>query len=256
MSELKKSELKGPDAFQVRLFGVMNWFLANKRQIGLMLLPVAIVAAGGFIWQAVSGKLKDGRLKELARIEDKYSAETESAFKKADAAAKASGKVKPDHSASLADYTEYAKKNPGSEEGWLAGLRAANITLDKDEPSQADLDSALKLVEPVIAKSIASPFHQTTARLLAMAILEDLKRYDDAIAQAKILIETVSDDLKSRVLLNKARVEISRATASAKKEDKEEARNTLNAIIEKHSSSEEAGKARAMLTSLTAIATN
>ena len=256
MSELKKSELKGPDAFQVRLFGVMNWILVNKRQIGLLLLPVAIAAAGGFIWQAISGKLKDGRLKELARIEDKYSTETETAFKKADAASQAAGKVKPDHSGSLAAYTEYAKKNPGSEEGWLAGLRAANITLDKDEPSQADLESALDLVQPVIAKSISSPFHQTAARLLAMAILEDLKRYDEALAQAKILVETVSDDLKSRVLLGKARIEMARAAASAKKEDREEAKNTLNAIIEKHSSSEEAGKARAMLTGLSAIATN
>ncbi|NBQ63785.1 MAG: hypothetical protein EBU40_16050, partial [Proteobacteria bacterium] len=120
----------------------------------------------------------------------------------------------------------------------------------------ADLESALDRVQPVIAKSISSPFHQTVARLLAMAILEDLKRYDEALAQAKILVETVSDDLKSRILLGKARVEMARASASTKKEDREEAKNTLNAIIEKHSSSEEAGKARAMLTGLSAIATN
>jgi hypothetical protein len=256
MSELKKSELKGPDAFQVRMYSILNWFLTNKKQVGLMLLPVALVAVGGFIWGAVSSKLKDGRLKELARIEDQYSAETEAAFKKADPAAQAAGKIKPDHSGSLAAYRDYAKANPGTEEGWLAGLRATNITIDKDQPSQEDFDAALKLVEPVIAKSIASPFHQTTGRLLALSILEDLKRYDDALSQAKVLLETIGDDMKPRVLLSKARIELAKATASAKKEDKEEAKSTLNTIIEKHSSSDEAGKARAMLTELSAIAAN
>jgi len=243
MSELKKSEIKGPDAFQTRMFRLMNWALINKKQVGLVLLPLLVVAAGGFIWQAVTGKIKDGRLKELARIEDQYSSETEAAYKKADPAAQAASKIKADHTASLAKYLDFNKANPGNEEGWLAGLRATNISLDKDTVTQADLEAAIKIVEPVIAKSMASPFHQTIGRLMAMAILEDLKRYDDALKQAGTLLGTVSDDLKPRILLGKARIEIA-------KNSRDDAKATLNTILEKHGSSDEATKARALLATI------
>ena len=217
--------------------------LLNKKQVGLVLLPVVLVAAGGFVWQAISAKIKDSRLKELARIEDQYSSETESAYKKADPAAQASGKVKPDHTASLAAYLQFIKANSGNEEGWLAGLRATNITLDKDQVLSGDLEAALNIVEPVIAKSSASSFHQSMSRLMAMAILEDLKRYDDALKQAATLLGTVNDELKPRILLGKARIEIA-------KNARDDAKATLNLILEKHGSSDEATKARALMATI------
>ena len=247
MSELKKSEIKGPDALQVRIFSTLNWLMLNKKQMGLVLLPVVLVAAGGFVWQAVTNKMKDTRLKALAKIEDQFGAETEQAYKKANPAgqpgAQPDAKVQPDHGASLLKYAEFAKENPGNAEGWLAGLRATNISLDKEQLAQGDLEAALKLVEAVIAKSTASPFHQTAGRLMAMAILEDLKRFDDALKQSATLMGTVNDDLKPRILLGKARIELA-------KNAKDDAKATLNVIIEKHGTSDEAAKARALMATI------
>ena len=109
--------------------------------------------------------------------------------------------------------------------------------------AQGDLEAALKLVEAVIAKSTASPFHQTAGRLMAMAILEDLKRFDDALKQSATLMGTVNDDLKPRILLGKARIELA-------KNAKDDAKATLNVIIEKHGTSDEAAKARALMATI------
>ncbi|MEY4631366.1 MAG: hypothetical protein RIQ81_1486 [Pseudomonadota bacterium] len=250
MTEIKKAELKGPDAFQARIFIAINWLVANKRQVGLFLLPLVVVAVAGFTWQAVSGHLKNRRMADLAGIEEKYAKETEEAFKKADPAS--AGKVTPDHSASLASYLDFAKKHPGNEEGWTAGLRAANILLDKEAPEH---ESARKQIEAVVAKSTASRFHQILGRFMLLAVLEDTKQYDEALKHAAALSGILDaeqprksegksplvTEIKPRLLLSKARIELA-------KNSKDDARATLNSIIKDHGFSEEAATARAMLT--------
>lgn len=252
MSTMNKAELKGLDQFQARIFKLINWFLLNKRQVAMVLLPVVLVAAAGFAWQAIAKQAKNKRLEALAKIESVYSQENEQAYKAAEAAAQAAGKsdplkldskIKPDHSGSLASYLAFAKENSDKEEGWIAGLRATAITAEQSDGSQEALASALAIIEPVIARSTASSFHQVTSRMVAMSLLEDLKRYDDAAKQAETLLGLVGDDLKPKILLTKARLDVARNAL-------DEARVALTTILEKHDTAAEAAKARAMLGSI------
>jgi len=244
MVELSKAEIKGPDAIQTRLAGLLSWIVDNSNTLGLLLLPLLVIAFAGLGWQKWVEHKKGGRMDELAAIEQQFEKESEDAAAKplpvAKDAAKADKPVtpsKPDHTGSQAAFLAFARKYPDKEEGWTAGLRAASIMLEKDTP---EFEPATKEIAAVVEKSTASPFHQVLARSMYLAVLEDAKNYDEAMKQATALLGIVNDDFKPQVLLGKARIELA-------KNSKEDAKATLNSIIEKHAASQEASMARAML---------
>jgi predicted negative regulator of RcsB-dependent stress response len=245
MVENNKSELKGADAIQTRLAGILGWIVDNSKTLGLFLLPLLIVGLAGLGWQQYAKRQKGARMDELAAVEQQFEKESEDAANKAisstidggKAATDPASRPKPDHSGSQAAFLALFRKYPDREEGWTAGLRAANIMLDKDNP---EFDAASKEIAAVVEKSTASAFHQVVGRSMHMAVLEESKQYDDAMKQASALLGLVNDDFKPRVLLGKARIELA-------KNSKDDAKATLNTIIEKHAGSEEAATARAML---------
>ena len=82
-------------------------------------------------------------------------------------------------------------------------------------------------------------FYQVQVRLMYVAMLEELKKFDDAIAQLEIVQPLASEELHARILLTKARLQM-----EAGKND--EAKKTLDIIITTQASTPEARQAIAL----------
>lgn len=277
MSEkLNQKALKGPDQFQEKAIVIFDWILKQKRQLGALVAGVIIVMAVGLGWQAMSTHLASKRLDALGALEAQYDKESEAAQKQREAIQKqiealaevpaakdAAGKeikkpeakpaedpavaakkkalekqrddLKPDHTVSLEKYRAFATEHAGKTEGWFAGIRAAGILMEQKKEAEAR-----PLVEKVAQESLNDKFYQVQSRLFLVGLKEDAGEYDAALKDLDVLSGLVDDEFKPKVLLAKGRIQYF-------KDAKPEAKTTLSELVEKHSSSPEAQKARGIL---------
>jgi len=138
---------------------------------------------------------------------------------------------KADHKVSLEKFVAFFKSHQGSKEGWRAGMAAVGI-LVKDK----NLAEASDILKTLLEKSKGIDFYQVQVRLMYIGILEDLKKFEDALAQVEIVQSLASEELKPRVLLTKARIQIEVGKA-------DEANKTLDLIMTTYASSPEARQA-------------
>lgn len=258
--KISEKILKKPDAFQVFFFRVFNWLRLQQQSLALATIPLILVLGGVGGWQYYNYKMTDQRRIKLAEIERVFSNEekesnklktkiqeeirkiekaAEDAKKEADkvlieAKRKDIEKIAPNHKESIAQFTAFYQANEKNPEGWRAGMAVVeNLVKDKK------LEDASTILSTIMKHSMGIEFYQVQVRFYAIAILEDLKKYDEALSETEKLLPLASQELTPRVLITKARLQIE----AGKKED---AVKTLDTIIASHSSSPEARQAIAI----------
>jgi predicted negative regulator of RcsB-dependent stress response len=259
--------LKGPDQFQVKVMSWLDWGLKNVKLLGFVVAPLIVIAAGWFGYQYFQNKQRDARLEELGKAQIVYEGEQRKAndarqeiMKKVqeldakaapdkdgktppadpkvqaekDALTKQAEAIKADHTASTTEFLAFYKKYDGTPEGWMAGMTAARLLLEKEK-----LQEARPILENVLSKSKDSPFYQTQARLALIGVLEEQGEYDAALTELDQLDKVIDKDLKPKVLLARGRLQLL-------KNSKDDAKATFNTLIETHGTSPEAQKARSI----------
>ena len=268
----KKTEklLKRPDAFQASIFRAFAWFNAQRQRLILVIVPVVLVilAAAGFqYYQRWNGAQRKNKLSEIEKAfasEDKALSKKKAQLREAirkmedpaqdkkdatavkdapkdastlaliEAKKKELADLNADHKDSLAQFTAFFQANESNSEGWRAGMSAVG-TLVKDKKFEA----ASPILKTILERSIGIDFYQVQVRFMYIAILEELKKFDDALAQVTIVQPLASEDLQARILLTKARLEIQAGK-------KEEANKTLDTLITTQAASPEARQALAI----------
>jgi len=264
----KKEELnlKGPDMLQLKAASTVEYLRKHGKILaaGLVILLVAIVAGIGI--NAMLASQQEGLRQDLAQVEKLYDEELkafsesqESAQNELDelklaqqkAAARSEEKAKldrqvtelearlaqskPDHSESQQEFLKFFQNHKNSPAGWVAGVRYAAISLD-----QRQLEEASPVLEDVANRSGQYPIIHTQSRLLLIATLEDLEKFDEALVHAEQLLTASRAELKPRVLLTKGRLLVF-------KKDYDQAQQTLTQLIEQHADSQEAESAKSMM---------
>ncbi len=259
----KKTEklLKRPDAFQSSVMKGINWFRAERQRVVFVAVPVVLIlilGAGFQYYRLNQSEARKNKLGEISKVfakEEKDLAKKKAqiredlrkleASSKDPKAAEAAGSntaaiaakklelqaLTEDHQGSLAKYEQFFQANVRNSEGWRAGMAAVGILI-KDKK----LESASVILKSILDNAMGIDFYQVQARLMYVAILEDLKKFDEAIAQLNIAQPLAAEDLQPRILLTKARLEIQVGK-------KDEAQKTLDALIADHASSPEARQA-------------
>jgi predicted negative regulator of RcsB-dependent stress response len=258
----KKTEklLKKPDAFQTFIFHAANWIKVQERTLILAILPISALILAGGGWQYYRYYQRDQLKHQLAEIEKIFSKEEKEAGKlrnkiredvqklesEKDAAKKAANKalidaknkemenINADHKDSLAKYIAFFHAHEKDAEGWRAGLTAVSI-LTKAK----NFEESSAILNKILQHSMGIEFYQVQVRLMYIGIMEDLKKYDEGLAEIEKLLPLASDEILPRVLLTKARFQMEAGK-------REEGVKTLDGIISSHSSSPEARQAIAI----------
>ncbi len=263
------SNLKKQDFFQKKATAFLSWMLLNKKTILILFSPILGIFLIGLIWQYVSDKKIESKRNDLSKINVVYQDESKAASdqrteieKKIEELTKSSDKdekgnpkkieetpeikkqkeimekqiadIKEDHSKSLAQYQDFFKAHTKDPSGWFAGFRAVTILLEKK-----DLEGAKKLLEEMSQQTKANSIYQFQIHSLLSGLYEEAGDDEKALAALDEAMKSSSDDLKPRLLLSKARI-------LDKQNKRDEAKKNVDEILEKHASSREAEKAKAM----------
>ena len=261
-----KKKLKGPDAFQVKMGHLFDLLLKNQKQVVIAVVCVLGVAFAGFGLMYLADQKVNDRREELAtidvqrqdelkKVEDQrkvlndkvkelnkgVAATVKDGANKADEPKEVTElksqieALKADHSASDEKYKSFYQSHSDTPEGWAAGFAVVRSLL-----KNGNVEEAEKIVSSVVSKSASYPIFQITGNFLLIGILEDQKRYDDALKSIESFLAKVPEDLKPKLLLAKGRV------LYLKKEN-DKAKDALGAVIEKHGKTPEADKARSLM---------
>ncbi len=263
MDKKSEKQLKRPDAFQTSIFKAAKWFKSSRQQVLLVLIPMVslILLAGG--WQYYRYLDTQKRRAQLAKIHNVVSEEEKTFNKKQadlreeirkleaelpkdaakdapnpkkasiDAKKKEMEGVTLNHDKSLALYLEFFQANQKNAEGWRAGVAVAN-----DYIAKKMLNEAVPILESILVNSLGTDFYQVQVRFMYIAVLDDLKKYQEAFAESEKLLALAPEDLQPKILLFQARLQKS----LGKKED---AIKTLDLVIKNHASTPEAREALA-----------
>lgn len=264
MASDKTNNLNAPDAFQVQAYSVMDKVARNPKPLyfagGLILALLLGTYAWTYVRDSQSEKLQNAVASVDAVYEKEmktYTESREALEKQRDAIvakqpAPAEGQMpvetpeiaainaqirtlRPDHSASSAQYLEFYKANPKSAEGLAAGLKHAAYVAEK-----GDLDAAKAQLAPIVADSKKQTVLHIQAILLLISIEEDKGDFDSAIKLSDELIASVGPELMPRALLTKGQ-------AQFLKKDFANAKATLEKIVADHGAAPEAERARGLL---------
>lgn len=257
----KKTEklLKRPDAFQIYFFETWDWLKKQKKSLMFTFVPVALILVGAASYQFYKRRMEVQRKHQLAVIEKAYLNEEKEFFKKknkifseietlekiakdqkvdnktiVEMRRKELSEIKVDHAKSKADYLAFFNSNEKKVEGWRAGMFASKLLVQDKK-----LDEAASILGKILHHSIGIDFYQVQVRLMYIAILEDLKKFDESLAESDKLIALAPTDMHPRVYLNKARIQME----AGKKED---ALKTLELLITKYSGTSESRQALVM----------
>jgi len=270
VTKKRAKELNAPDQFQSKAAHIMDWAILNKNQLIAAGVGLALVVMALFGYEHFKVSQKDTRIESLGAIQMIFDSETKTINDEADALRKTLGvtkpvgdklsaaektkleaenkkieaenavveakieSLKPNHTASRDAFAEYAKENPSNPEGWMAGVTAANLAIDAGNTAMGK-----ELLQLVIENSKQSEFYQAHSRLILVGLLEDEKKFDEAIKQIDELEKLVGKDLKPKVLLAKGK-------AQMLKKASDEANVTLSKLIKDFGSSPEAKEAKSI----------
>lgn len=261
MSDKKtEKQLKRPDAFQVFMFRAAHWFRVQQNTLLLAVVPLLVIVLGAVSWQFYRHWSADKRKHELAEIERVFLNEDKDLSKaksklhdevkrlesEKDAAKAAQNKplieaknkeidsMKADHSASEGKFRSFFEANQKTAEGWKAGMSLVEMLLEGKKFPEAS-----EILAKILSHSMGVEFYQVQVRLMYISVLEEVKRYDEALAEVEKAIPLTQEDLLPRMLITKGRLQLELGK-------REEAFKTLDALQEKHASSPEARQALAL----------
>lgn len=270
MSKQSDKSLKRPDVFQEKGLGLIQFLVANKQRVALMLSPVLVVTAIGygiFGWMNQKASARRAELAKVMSIQEEEKTDVnkrkEDIQKQIDAARApkpaADGKkpevsaeslalatnlekqmadLQPDHTKSSEAFKKFYDGNKDNVEGWMAGISWAGRQL-----YDGKITEARPVIEAIAKASTSNKFYQLTSRFMLVALLQDSGEFDAAIKECDLLLSLVNDEAKPSVLLAKGSIHYFKNSFA-------DARTVLNELVDKHASSPEATKARGILASM------
>lgn len=256
-------EIKGPDKLQKAAAGWLDYALQNKKLLvglGVGFVVLSAVALGiNYFQKSQAGKLREelaaidkgfrseaklfqeriAKTQELVETKRTQKVDLEKAKdKNKDAIAALENDIKnlqadlekmePDHSKSFASFAAFYKEHPQAPEGFWAGMKYVAHLIDKDKSAEAQ-----PILENIMKESKGYPIYQVQGNLLLLAILENEKKYDEALQLTDSATTSFPKDLQPRLLLAKGRILLA-------KNDKAEALKVLDTIIKDHKNAREA----------------
>lgn len=264
-----RKEIKGPDAFQTKAMESLTLLEKNQKLfilVGFGLIGLALLAWGLNHWQSQNRAELEAKLGKIEKIqaEERERAETEReklekelsllraklAEKPSEENAKSKESdtvskqievleqkvkdVRPDFKESKEALKAFYGSHPDTPQGFVAGFQYA-AHLHKS----GDLKGARAILTDIVKKTSELPLLQIQGRLALTSLLEDLKEFEEALKINEGLFGQVQKELKSRALMNKARI----LAALGKSSD---ASKTLDEILKSHAKTPEADLARSM----------
>ena len=265
--KIKDQALKRPDSFQDHVLNGINFVSTNRQRVLMMMAPLLIVASGVYATYLWTQKKADSRRAALAKILTHYSDEENSVAKQREELQKKieplrstkTGKdgkklpnssenlaaitklekqaadLKPDHTKSMSEFKRFYDSNSDTVEGWMAGLKWASNQLQESQ-----IPEARKVVEQIAKASSSNKFYQMNSRFILIGLMEDAGEFDAALKECEVLMKLASDDALPSILLTRGRLQFF-------KKSFDDARASLKEILDKHSSSPEATKARGLM---------
>jgi len=263
-----EQELKRPDSFQDYGVRALEYIVAHKGKLALMMAPLLVVVVVGYGIYGWQQNQSVHRRSELAKILTMESAEQTSVGKQNEAIQKEIDTLragtantdktkkpelsaetllkiselekkladaKPDHSASSAAFKKFYDDHPKDPEGWMAGIAWASQQLKTGKISEVR-----PVIEDISKASSSHKFYQIQSRFMLASILEDLGEYDAALKEADVLSGLVENEAKPMALLLKGQLLYFKKDHSA-------AKTVLSELVEKHGSTREAQMARSLL---------
>ncbi len=264
----KELNLKGPDAFQVKVGDFLAGIAQNPKPLfAVIALLLAALAAGYGIRYFIAHK-EDARRGELSKIDavfeeelKNYNKQRETLEKQRDTLKAVQPKpaadakdakpaedspeikalnqkitdLKPEHTGSADQYKKYFESHKTSAEGWVAGLRYATFAAE-----QKNLEEAQKVLEEVTRNAKSHPVLQSQGLMMLISIQTDRGELDKALESSDALLKAVGDDMKPRALLTKAQIQFL-------KKDYANTRTTATEVMTKHENSPEADRARSLV---------
>ncbi len=269
-----RKDLKAPDKFQVSVAKGFTWTREHSVVVAGIAGALVAIFGGWALWKNYQDSQTIERQAALAVIDVEFDKETEAAEKSrevfrrelellslaADPAAKEKSpaadtskrdaletkirSIKADHSATASKYADFAAKHAGTPEGWVASMRAASVKI-----TGRQWDEAATLLKSVLDQSSGHEFFQTHARASYVAVLEEQGKLTEALAEAEQLLKISNEQTKPAALLLQGRLQLANKQL-------DQAKKTLDELIEKHGSTQEADKARTMRAIMPMLATS
>ncbi len=236
-AEKSLKKIRPTDKLQAYLVKFLSELLVNKTVI-LSIIGVVVVGGLGLWYYQNNQQTKQmARASALAAIDEKFHKENEAAEKlneknKPEGEDKAKP-IKASHTESLKEYQDFFAANEKFPEAATAGIKAASILLKDNK-----LDEAKTILSKVMNHPSQQVVYKVFARLTLIEILEEEKKYDEALQEIEKVLGLAADDTKASVTLTKARIQWLKG-------NKDEAKATCALLIEKFASAPEAQKARA-----------
>lgn len=284
MSDQKRlqKELKGPDAFQVKVAEIIDLMAKNKKAVAVVIGLAALVAVIGFGQQLFMQHRQNVRREAFAAIEAVYNEEMEKASKERETISKTMEDLKSKKGASTVSANKDPKakndKKPPVDEKSLADdpeIKALQEKMDKIEP---DHSKSAAEFQTYFEKNSSYPegwvagmrytawlirnHKQADAKVILEKILKasDYEKYAFYQIQGGFILVSVLEDLgdfdgalkelekleKKAPNALKPRVLLARGEAQILKKDNDNARSTLDALIKDHSETAEADRARSL----------
>lgn len=255
--------LKRPDYFQEKFFSMVDWATANRVRVITIGVSVVLVGASLVSWNLITRHRAEQRLETLAAIDkavndaekvaneartklrreinvldtrQKLVKDQELATVTASLAAKQEElkNFKADTKATLDQYLTFYNAHKDTNEGQRAGISAVQELLQNKS-----FEQAATILGEVLNHAPKSSFYSVQVRSMYIEVLQELGRFEPALAEADRLVASATKDLKSRALLVKSQVQMAAG-------HKDLALKTLDEVIGQHHDSAESFKARAL----------
>ncbi|MBF0442527.1 MAG: tetratricopeptide repeat protein [Oligoflexales bacterium] len=270
-NKIERKDLKRPDAFQVKVFQGFEYIAKNKKFLSGLASSIIVLVIISFGIKYLLDFRDNKRKVALSEIHSVYDKEKEGADKekeviqkeidqlskpapsdtgndKTDKIPDSSSKISelknkltaivPNHEVTMKKYYDFFKENPKSPEGWAAAVRYASNLVE-----QKKNEEAVSVLESVLSNSKSHILYNIEATILLVNILEDMGKYDDAIAKIDSLTKISPKELKPRILLTKGRIQL-------EKKDSQGAKATFDILFKEHATTREADQARGLIIAL------
>jgi hypothetical protein len=175
------------------------------------------------------------KIKNTTKKKNTAKVDTKALATKIEAAEKKLADIKATHTESKAQYLKFFSANKNNAQGWRAGVRFVQISLEGKK-----IAPVVPVLKEILSQAKGISFYQVQIRMLYVSVLEEQAKYVDALAELSQLTKLADKDLQPQVLLTKGRIQILQ-------NNKTEAYVTFKGLIAKHASSREAGKAKTIM---------
>ena len=260
-----KRSLKGPDVLQRNFLRTSRWIDRNQTSIfigiGIVVVLFIVGLMGAFYYKQTTNKtmmelakidlkqqeallswsnyLQDTQ-KKLIEIQTKIDDPKTSANDKKELLVQKNLlekklKEEPNTNAFAGEYQKFYEANKTNPSGWIAGLRAANSLIEKN-----NFKDAKDILTVIVENGRSHDFYNIQVRLMLVGLLEQLNEYDTALNVLAPIEKNSGKEIQPLVLLTKGRLLLY-------KKDNAKAKVELEKLINAYSEADEAKTARGLI---------